>query len=91
MNTRLRSLFRHGLLLSALNILGGSVSYAFQLLLIRFLSPSEFALYGALGALIVIFSAPMGAISLYLARIVSVEKVMQDATNSTGFDLIISF
>jgi O-antigen/teichoic acid export membrane protein len=78
MSTRLRSLFRHGLLLSTLNILGGSVSYAFQLLLGRFLSPSEFALYGALGALIVVFSAPMGAMSLYLARIVSGEKVMHD-------------
>lgn len=69
--TMIRKLIRAGFFLSALNLLGGALGYVFQILMGRLFQPSEYALYSAIMALIVIFSSPVGAITLVISRQIS--------------------
>jgi O-antigen/teichoic acid export membrane protein len=67
----IRKLVRAGFFLSVLNLLGGALGYVFQILMGRLFQPSEYALYSAIMALIVIFGSPVGAITLVISRQIS--------------------
>ena len=60
-----------GLWLTIANVLSGLLGYAYQILMGRMLAPSDFALFGAITALIMIFGAPLNALSLLVSRRVS--------------------
>lgn len=71
-NIKSNLLLRAGLGLTVANIATGVLGYAYQILMGRMLDPSEFALFGAITALLMIFSAPLGAMFLLVSRRVSI-------------------
>lgn len=69
--TMIRKLIRAGFFLSALNLLGGALGYVFQILMGRLFQPSEYALFTAIMALLVLLSSPIGALALVVSRHIS--------------------
>lgn len=67
---------RFGFFLTLVNVLGGVLGYVFQILTGRFLLPKDFAVFSSLMALLMFFSAPMGAVSIIITRKVSKLKAL---------------
>jgi len=64
-------LMQIGLWLTIANVLSGLLGYVYQILMGRMLVPTDFALFSAITALIMIFGAPLSALSLLVSRRVS--------------------
>lgn len=73
-------LLRAGLGLTLANVTVGLLGYAYQVLMGRMLEPAEFALFGAIMALFMFFSAPTAAMSLLISRQVSKLRVLLDSS-----------
>lgn len=64
-------LVKGGFILTAANILTGLLGYAFQVLMGRLFTPTEFALFSAVLALCMFSGAPLGAFFMLVSRQVS--------------------
>lgn len=78
---RLNRFIKYGFLLTALQITSGLLGYIYQILVGRMLTPSEFALFSAVMALFMFFSAPMAAFSMIVVRNVSALRAHQSIVN----------
>lgn len=67
-------LWEAGLWLTFANIMGGVLGYAYQVIMGRLLTPSEFGLFSAIIALSMFFMSPLTAFSLVVSREVSALK-----------------
>jgi len=66
-------------------IVGGILSYVFQVLMGRMLSTKEYGLFGAIMALYMVLSAPLGTLIMVISRKVSEYRAKQDAGSITYF------
>ncbi|MBT8579351.1 hypothetical protein G6646_00150 [Polynucleobacter paneuropaeus] len=69
---------KFGLLISTVNVLGGILGYAYQIVISHLLLPSEFAKFNAVMALSVFFGAPLSALVMILSKRVSTFKAHAD-------------
>ena len=70
-----QNFFRSSLLLVSTGIFGGILGYIFQILMGRYLSVSDYAIFIALMAKLYVFAAPLSTINLLLTRKISSFKV----------------
>lgn len=66
---------RAALLLTAANVLGGVLGYVYQVIMGRVLGPADFALFGAVSALIMFIVSPLNAMFMIISRRVTILRV----------------
>lgn len=66
---------RVALLLTVSNVLGGVLGYVYQVSMGRLLGPAEFALFGAVSAMIMFIASPLNAMFMIISRRVTILRV----------------